>query len=55
MFHGHLDYFQLSPRGCTFDRKLGDHGTPDAQAIGLFYFIMREDPNEKKFIEIAFG
>jgi hypothetical protein len=24
-------------------------------AVGLFYFIMCEDPHEWKFIEIAFG
>ena len=23
--------------------------------VGLFYFIMREDPHEQKVIEIAFG
>jgi hypothetical protein len=23
--------------------------------VGLFYFVMREDPHELKFIDIAFG
>ena len=35
--------------------KLGDHGTPNVTTVGLFNFIMCEDPHEYKFIEIAFG
>ena len=55
IFHGHLDYFQKPPRGGRPNRKLGEHGTPNAHTIDLFYFIMHEDLHESKFIEIAFG
>ena len=57
MFHGHLDCFQKPPLGGRPNTKpLGDHGTSSAhKPIGLFYFIMCEDPHEEEFIEIAFS
>ena len=38
MFHGHLDYFQKPSLGGIPDTKLGDHATPNAHNLGLFYF-----------------
>ena len=39
MFHSHLDYFQKPPLGSRLNRKLGDHGTPNAhnRRFILFY------------------
>jgi hypothetical protein len=52
MFHGHLDCFQKPPLGGRSNTKLGVHGTPNAHNVGLFYFIMCEDPT---WIEIIWN
>ena len=53
MFCGHLDYFQKPPLGGRLNTKIMALRT--LTTVGLFYFIMHEDPHEQKFIEIAFG
>ena len=52
-----MSYSQKPPLGGRPNTKpLGDHGTSSAhKPIGLFYFIMCEDPHEEEFIEIAFS
>ena len=55
MFHGHLDYFQKPSLVGRPNTKLWDHGTRTLTTVGLFYFIVCEDPHDYKFIEVAFG
>ena len=52
-----MSYSQKPPLGGRPNTKpFGDHGTSSAhKPIGLFYFIMCEDPHEEEFIEIAFS
>ena len=48
MFHGHLDYFQKPSLEGRLNTKTVDHGD-------LNVHIMRENPHEYKFIEMAFA
>ena len=55
MFHGHLDYFQKPTLDVGLTQNQVTMALQTLENVGLFYFIMREDPHEEKFIEIAFG
>ena len=48
MFHGHLDYFRKppleKPSGLTQNQETMALRT--LTTVGLFYFIMREDPDD---------
>jgi hypothetical protein len=55
MFHGHLDYFlnhllEVS-LGLTQNRETMTLQT--LTAVGLFYFVMCDDPQKYKFVEIG--
>ena len=42
----YLDLFSKTTLGGRPNIKVGDHGTPLLTTIGLFYFIMCENPHE---------
>ena len=55
MFHGHLDCFPKPIFGASLTQNWETVAFQTLTIFGLFYFIMREDRHEEKYIEIAFG
>ena len=46
MFHSHLDYFQKSPFEIGLIQNEETMAFQTLTTVGLFYFIMCEDPHE---------